>query len=75
MRDVAHGEHVSSRAMVMQQKTPRPVQFEMTEQTQPAVAVWIHQGKRHSEDCLSLAGCIPQTIYPLGNTLVQSKAG
>jgi hypothetical protein len=33
VRDVAHGEHVSSRAMVMQQKTQRPVQFEITEQT------------------------------------------
>lgn len=26
VRDVAHGEHVSARAMVMQQKTQRPVQ-------------------------------------------------
>ena len=30
VRDVAHGEHVSSRAMVMQQKTQWPVQFEIT---------------------------------------------
>ncbi|MNM10360.1 site-specific tyrosine recombinase XerC [compost metagenome] len=29
VRDVAHGEHVSSRAIVMQQKTQRPVQFEI----------------------------------------------
>ncbi len=35
-RDVADGEHVSSRAMVMQQKTQRPVQFEITEQTRSA---------------------------------------
>jgi len=27
VRDVSHGEHVSSRAMVMQQKTHRPVQW------------------------------------------------
>lgn len=39
--DVAHGEHVSSRAMVMQQKTKRPVQFEITEQTRSALAAWI----------------------------------
>lgn len=38
VRDVAHGEHVSSRAMVMQQKTQRPVQFEITEQTRFALA-------------------------------------
>ena len=30
VRDVAHGEHVSSRTIVMQQKTQRPVQFEIT---------------------------------------------
>lgn len=31
VRDVAHGEHISSRAIVMQQKTQRPVQLEITE--------------------------------------------
>ena len=31
--DVAHGEHVSSRAMVMQQKTKRPVQFEISKRS------------------------------------------
>ncbi|WP_053868068.1 tyrosine-type recombinase/integrase [Pseudomonas putida] len=52
VRDVAHGEHVSSRAMVMQQKTQRPVQFEITEQTRLALEAWIHQARLHSEDCL-----------------------
>lgn len=51
-RDVAHGEHVSSRATVMQRKTQRPVQFEITEQTRSAVAAWIRQAKLRSEDCL-----------------------
>ena len=52
VRDVAHGEHVSSRAMVMQQKTQRPVQFEITEQTRSALAAWIQRAQLHSEDCL-----------------------
>lgn len=52
VRDVAHGEQVSSRAMVMQQKTHRPVQFEITEQTRSAVEAWIHQAQLRSEDCL-----------------------
>ncbi|EOG3618537.1 tyrosine-type recombinase/integrase [Pseudomonas fulva] len=52
VRDVTHGEHVLSRAMVMQQKTQRPVQFEITEQTRSAVAAWIRQAKLRSEDCL-----------------------
>jgi hypothetical protein len=41
VRDVAHGERIAARAIVMQQKTQRPVQFEMTEQTREAVATWI----------------------------------
>jgi len=52
VRDVAHGEHVSSRAIVMQQKTHRPVQFEITEQTRLALQAWIHQADFHCEDCL-----------------------
>jgi len=52
VRDVAHGEHVSSRAIVMQQKTQRPVQFEITEQTRLALQAWIHEARLHSEDCL-----------------------
>lgn len=52
VRDVAHGEHVSSRAIVMQQKTQRPVQFEITEQTRVALETWIHQAHFRSEDCL-----------------------
>ncbi|CAI8879307.1 hypothetical protein EMIT0232MI5_30088 [Pseudomonas sp. IT-232MI5] len=39
VRDIAHGEHVSSRAMVMRQKTQHPVQFEITYQTGHSVAV------------------------------------
>lgn len=52
VRDIAHGELVSSRAIVMQQKTQRPVQFEITEQTRVALEVWIHQANLRSEDFL-----------------------
>jgi len=41
--DVSQGARVLPRAMVMQQKTKRPVQFEITEQTRSAVAAWIEQ--------------------------------
>jgi integrase len=41
VRDVAHGERVAARTIVMQQKTQRPVPFEITEQTREAVAKWI----------------------------------
>lgn len=36
----------------MQQKTQRPVQFEITEQTRSAPAAWIHRAQLRSEDCL-----------------------
>ena len=49
VRDVTHGDRVASRAIVMQQKTHRPVQFEITEQTREAVSSWIHQAGLRSE--------------------------
>ena len=41
VRDVAHGERIAQRAIVLQQKTQRPVQFEITEQTRNALGAWI----------------------------------
>jgi len=41
--DVAQSNRVSTRAMIMQQKTHRPVQFEITEQTRESVGAWISQ--------------------------------
>src|ERR1039457_5245434 len=52
VRDVSHGDRVASRTIIMQQKTKRPVQFEITEQTREAVAKWIDHAKLKSEDYL-----------------------
>src|ERR1700682_4864084 len=41
VHDVAQGSHVAARTIVMQSKTQRPVQFEITEQTRDAVGAWI----------------------------------
>jgi integrase len=41
VHDISHGERVSARATVMQQKTQRPVQFEITEPARAAVDAWI----------------------------------
>ncbi|VWD33885.1 phage integrase [Burkholderia lata] len=41
VQDVCPGSHVGSRATVMQQKTQRPVQFEITEQTRQSLEAWI----------------------------------
>jgi integrase len=52
VRDICHGEHVASRATIMQQKTQRPVQFEITEQTRDSVAAWIRRAGLHATDFL-----------------------
>lgn len=52
VRDVAHGDNISKRAMIMQQKTHQPVQFELTEQTRNAVSEWIRKAKLKNEDFL-----------------------
>jgi integrase len=52
VRDVTHGGHVASRAIIMQQKTKRPVQFEITDQTREAVSKWIQEVELKSEDFL-----------------------
>ena len=52
VRDVCHGDQVTSRAVVMQHKTQRPVQFEITPATRDAVQKWIKQSELKSEDFL-----------------------
>jgi integrase len=50
VRDICHGDRVASRATVMQQKTHRPVQFEITEPTREAVTAWIKASALRSDD-------------------------
>ncbi|SEM20047.1 hypothetical protein SAMN04488129_13216 [Halomonas daqiaonensis] len=52
VRDVTHGNHISSRATIMQKKTKRPVQFEITDQTHNALKTWILRAKLRNEDYL-----------------------
>ena len=39
--DLCHGDRVASRSMLLQQKTQRPVQFEITPSTREALECWI----------------------------------
>ena len=52
VRDIAHGDRVAARAVTMQQKTQRPVQFEITAQTREAVASWIQFAGLRADDFL-----------------------
>ena len=46
--DVSNGGRVGSRAMIMQTKTQRPVQFEITAQTREAISDWIQRANLNS---------------------------
>lgn len=52
VRDLCHGERVAARAIVMQQKTQRPVQFEITEPTREAITHWIGRASLRADDHL-----------------------
>jgi len=52
VRDLTHGNQILPRAMIMQRKTKRPVQFEVTEPARVAVAAWIEKAKLRSEEYL-----------------------
>jgi len=41
VRDVTNGNTILHRAMILQQKTKKPVQFEITEQTRDSLSKWI----------------------------------
>ena len=52
VRDISHGDRIASRAIVMQQKTERPVQFEITEQTRKSIAEWLQLATLRSDSFL-----------------------
>lgn len=52
IRDISHGNQITARAIVMQQKTGLPVHFEITEQTRNSLYAWIEHGRLSSEDFL-----------------------
>jgi integrase len=52
VRDIRHGERIVARATVVQQKTSRPVQFEITESTRTALNDWVKRSGLVSDDFL-----------------------
>jgi site-specific recombinase XerC len=52
VRDVTHADQVLPRAMVVQRKTQRPVQFQLTEPTRSAIAAWIETANLKAENYL-----------------------
>ena len=66
VRDVCHGQTVASRTIVLQQKTQRPVQFEITEPTREAVGAWIGHARLSSE-----SGLFPSRLH--GSTHLSTR--
>ncbi len=52
VRDVCHGDSVATRVIVMQHKTLRPVQFEITAASRDALQAWIKHAGLKAEDFL-----------------------
>lgn len=52
VRDISQGSQILQRAIVMQRKTHRPVQIEITEQTRDAVTAWISKAHLKSDQFL-----------------------
>jgi integrase len=50
--DLVSGASVRSRVMIVQRKTGRPVQFEVTEQTRRSIASWIEKKRLGGNDWL-----------------------
>ena len=75
VRDVYHGHGIAPRAMVLQQKTHQPVQFEITEQTRDALKNWI--GNNHFRPAIIFfrVALVVPIIFPLDNILESFTSG
>ena len=54
VRDISHGSQILSRALVIQKKTQRPVQFELTEPTRSALSAWLEKAHLRADRDLGL---------------------
>lgn len=52
LRDISHGNQITSRAIIMQQKTSKPVHFEITEPTRKSIFEWIQFASIRADDYL-----------------------
>ena len=75
VRDVCHGYWIASRATVLQQKTQRPVQFEISPATREAVEAWIRKAGLRSDDYLFPSWVRPRPTSALASTPAFSTGG
>ena len=75
VRDVCHGDRVASRATVMQQKTQRPVQFEITPSAREAVETWTRKAVLRPHETCSRAACTARPTWAPASTPASSMGG
>ena len=69
VRDVMHGSQVLPRAMIVQRKTQRPVQFELTEGTRTAVLAWVDKAHLTAQSSIYFpAAFFAHPTFQHGNT-------
>jgi integrase len=59
VKDISHGTMIQSRAIIIQKKTSKPVQFEITEETRKSLRDWIGQKRLISNDFLFPSRVVP----------------
>jgi integrase len=69
VKDVTHGAGVATRAIVIQQKTHRPVQFEITAQTRESLEKWIQTTKMKMDDFI-----FPSRVHKSGHISTRQYA-
>jgi len=67
--DISHGGDVLRRATVIQKKTGRPVQFELTEQTRQTVSAWLQKSAPNGSLYL-----FPSRVHPGGHLSTRQYA-
>src|SRR5437764_15168551 len=75
VKDVCVGAQIRDRTTVIQQKTSRPVQFEITEQTRATIRDWIASAQLGSEQHLRRAAFMTSRTSRHDNTLALSIGG
>ncbi len=55
LSDISHGDQIARRAIILQQMSQRPAQFELTDQTRESVSRWVEYAGLDTGDHLSRA--------------------
>lgn len=74
VRDVTHGDQIATRPIVMQHKTKRPVQIEITPVTREALQAWIKKSSLRSADFLFPSTLDGSRITPPWNSAVRKDS-